>query len=242
MAHDRGASLGAAGRHDEQAFRQVCAHDLAEQLGAASGVRRRFEHDGVAGHQRWRCLPERDRDREVPRCDQAGDAMGTSFGIEQSPERRRKHRADLGVGGLRVELQDRHRSPNLASGLTEWLANLAHHEIDHVAGARSQLHRDCRERGRSPSRAESDPVALRLTGTCHGSRNAGVGLVLRTRQQCRSDAAVTPSESRATGITSSLRRRPSQSGHESTRRCRHQGVRAAGDRAHPAARQCPSTL
>ncbi len=73
---DRVAHLGpGSGDEVDGAGREArLVHELDEQGRAQRRLRGRLEHDGVAGDQRGHHLPARDRDREVPRGDDPGDA------------------------------------------------------------------------------------------------------------------------------------------------------------------------
>ena len=174
-----GDQLGADGRagpgqHVEDAGREA---GLGEALGdVETGARclvAELEDDRVAVDEGGCELPHRDRDREVPRRDEADDAERPAHRVE--PLERHRRGVDLADRAPRLacgEAQDRRGARRLHSRLPERLAHLRRHVLRDPLGARVDRVRGLREVRGPRRRGEARPAGER--GRSRGHRLARV--------------------------------------------------------------------
>ncbi len=175
----RGARFGEA-RHDrEQAGRQYAIEQFGHSQCARGGLVGRLEHDPVAEGERGRGLPDRDRQREVPRCDQPGHAAGTAGREGERVAGRTVRRAERVEGLLRVIAQDRDGPGHLTAGLAHWFADLTDDQHGQFFGRRGKRVGGFTQCRRTRRRSTAIPAALRPAGTGHGRHDLGAARLSR---------------------------------------------------------------
>ena len=155
-----GADLRAGpGQHVEHAGREP---RLGEALGdVETGARclvAELEDDRVAVDEGGCELPHGDRDREVPRRDQADDAERPAHRVE--PLERNRRGVDLADRAPRLargEAQDRRGAGRLHSRLAERLAHLGRHVLRDLLRPRLDRVRGLRQERRARRRGEASP-------------------------------------------------------------------------------------
>ena len=178
LRDELGARLRARPReHVQHTGRQA---GLGEALGHVQpGARRlvpELEHDGVAVDQRRRELPHGNRDREVPRGDQADRAERTAHGVEPLVrDRGRVHLPDRPPRLTCRVAEDRRRAQRLEPGLAQRLPHLRGHVLgDLLRASLEDVRRLAEERGplgRGQRRPRRERLASRVD---RGARVVGI--------------------------------------------------------------------
>jgi hypothetical protein len=136
---DLGADFRAGTSHEvDRAFRDA---RLVERFHHAQRTERRqvrrLQHDGIAGDQRGRGLPRRNRNREVPRRDQADDAERTPARLDEHAIALRWRVLAAKPRALAAEVpQDVDRAADFAARFRQGLPFLARHLARYLIGAR----------------------------------------------------------------------------------------------------------
>ena len=152
--------------------------DLGERPRAARHEVRRLEHDGVAVRERGRDLPGRNRDRKIPRRDEADDAdrLARHLDVDAGAHRRQllAREAQRFAG---EELEDVPGPRRLADAFGQRLAFLARQEPAELVLAREDFGADAIEEVRSLlDRARRPRRSGRFGGGDRRARLRGIGL------------------------------------------------------------------
>jgi hypothetical protein len=170
IRHERIAHVAAAaGDEIEHAFRNAgFVQDFDEFHAGERRLRRGLDHDGVAGHQRRRELPRRDRDGEVPRRDQRDDAERLTDGVHEDARPLGRNRVAREARAFAREIfEQADGARRLAFRFRDRLAFLAAEQIGHVVEARFEYLRGLQQDASAHRRRRVRPRGEGAFGGVH---------------------------------------------------------------------------